>query len=216
MKHGFQIKVCGLRDPGNIRAIATLQPDAMGFIFYPPSKRFVGDLLSPAVMQELPSTIDKVGVFVNAENTEILSISKRYGLGSIQLHGDEPCEQLAELRKAAPHLSLWKAFGLSSGFDFSRLTAYEPYCDTFLFDTKTRSYGGSGQTFDWSILASYQGTKPFWLSGGLGLPHVPAILSFASSAPSFYGVDLNSQLEDSPGLKSIELTRQVLGDLRGE
>lgn len=209
----FCVKVCGMREPDNIRAIASLRPDAMGFIFYRKSKRYMADTLCPSVVHQLSHSIQRVGVFVNADTEEMVEQCKRYKLSTVQLHGDETPEQVCSLRAAAPHLVLWKAFGLSSSFDFLQIASYEPFCDAFLFDTKTVGYGGSGETFDWSLLASYPGSLPYWLSGGLGPEHVSALLSLKQY--TIYGVDLNSQLEVAPGLKSVETTRQVLGGLRG-
>ena len=215
-KPPFRIKVCGMREPDNIRAIAALQPDAMGFIFYPKSKRYMAETLDPSVVRELPRAIQTVGVFVNASVDEMILQCERYHLSTVQLHGDEAPEQAEQMRTKSPELSIWKAFGLSNDFDFDSLALYEPHCDAFLFDTKTKGYGGSGQTFDWSLLSSYRGNVPFWLSGGLGPEQVSALVTFAQHNPSLVGVDLNSQLEVAPGLKSVERTQQVLGDLRGE
>ena len=85
----LKIKVCGMREPGNIREVAGLKPDYMGFIFYPASKRYAGRL-SPSDLMNIPVEIKKVAVFVNASREEIVSTCKAYSIRILQLHGDEP------------------------------------------------------------------------------------------------------------------------------
>lgn len=231
MTSSLSIKVCGLRDPENIRAIAELSPDMMGFIFYPPSKRFVGDVLRPEVVASLPASIAKVGVFVNASNEEMLHAVERFGLDVLQLHGDEAPEQLASLRKLEPKLSIWKALGVKEASDLEQTREFHGLCERFLFDTKTPGYGGSGQTFDWSLLQTYSEadsfhsvdrrgdegqSTPFLLSGGLGPDNLHEVQSFGESTPLCVGVDINSRVEVSPGLKSVEQVKQVIQTLRGE
>ncbi|TNE43600.1 MAG: phosphoribosylanthranilate isomerase [Deltaproteobacteria bacterium] len=225
----LSIKVCGLRDPENIRAIADLSPDMMGFIFYPPSKRFVGDVLQPEVVRSLPASIAKVGVFVNATNEEMLQTVARFHLDVLQLHGDETPEQIASLRKLEPKLSIWKAMGIQEPSDLNQAANYQGLCERLLFDTKTSDYGGSGRTFDWSLLQSYAGASlsvasttdkakkaPFFLSGGLGLNNISEAKAFVLATPLCVGVDINSRVEVSPGLKSVEQVKQVIQTLRGE
>ncbi len=227
----LSIKVCGLRDPKNIRAIAELAPDMMGFIFFPPSKRFVGDVLPPEFVRSLPASIVKVGVFVNATNEEMLQTVERFHLDVLQLHGDETPEQIASLRKLEPKLSIWKAMGIQEPSDLDQAEHYLGLCEQFLFDTKTSDYGGSGRSFDWSLLQGYANahaslsvpstsdeTKktPFLLSGGLGLGNISEAKAFVLRTPLCVGVDINSRVEVSPGLKSVEQVKQVIQTLRGE
>src|SRR3989338_8564466 len=100
------LKVCGLKDPENIKQVATLKPDYMGFIFYPESKRFVGD---DFVMPTISHEIKKVGVFVNANSSYIIDKVDEYKLDLIQLHGDEKPEFCEVLNHIVPVI---KAFGV--------------------------------------------------------------------------------------------------------
>ena len=84
-----RLKVCGMKQPDNMQAVAGMQPDYLGFIFYPKSKRYMVDMLTPEEVRGLPASIRKVGVFVNAESDQILSLAAAYGLDVLQLHGDE-------------------------------------------------------------------------------------------------------------------------------
>jgi phosphoribosylanthranilate isomerase len=199
------VKVCGMRDALNIRLVEQLPIDWMGFIFYPRSPRYVDTV--PAY---LPEHVRRVGIFVNADTAFIKEHSERFSLNFVQLHGHETPAQCREV-KAATGLGIIKAFGISSAADFSNVAAYEGAADYFLFDTKCDSAGGSGRSFDHTLLRQYTGTTPFLLSGGLGPESVDELRSF--SHPAFLGIDLNSKFEVSPALKSVGKLRQFLSEL---
>ena len=194
----MKIKVCGMRDADNIKAVAALNPDYLGFIFYDKSPRFVGNLPAEA-LADTPSTINKVAVFVNESLENISTLVDKYNFDFIQLHGDETPDFCKALRNEAIVI---KAFGVNSEFDFKQLDKYKNKVDLFLFDTKTDSHGGSGQTFDWNILDKYDLEVPFFVSGGLGPDNIEDALKI--DHPKFYGVDLNSKFEISPALKNID------------
>ena len=125
----MKLKVCGMRSPDNIMALSQLAPDYMGFIFWEHSKRFI---TSPT--PDLPASIKKTGVFVDAALTYIQDIAKHHQLQALQLHGDESPDFCQKLQ--ATGLEVIKAFAVDAAFDFSVLEAYESVCDYFLFDTK--------------------------------------------------------------------------------
>lgn len=204
----MKIKVCGLKYPENIEAVAALEPDYMGFIFYGKSPRYMADL-NDGVLQDLPSAIKKTGVFVNESAENIERLVKQYDLGAIQLHGDESPEFCAAFKNKA---TVIKAFGINEDFDFTHLKAYITNVDFFLFDTKTKEYGGSGKTFDWGILDQYKLDVPFFLSGGLGPDNIEEVKNIKH--PRFYGVDLNSRFEIEPGLKNIEKLEQAFAIIK--
>lgn len=208
----MQIKICGMREAANLRAIAGLEPDFLGFIFYEKSPRFVGDALSPELLRSLPPTVRKVGVFVDAPLAELLATACHYGLDYVQLHGHETPTYCRETR--AHNLRIIKAFSVDEGFNFATLTAYSPSCDYFLFDTKGAHPGGNGTTFDWQVLARYQGPTPFLLSGGLGPGNAEELRHFQH--PYLAGYDFNSQLETAPGLKDVAATERLLNSISNE
>ena len=195
-----------MREAGNILAISELNPDFLGFIFYEKSSRCVREVLDPAQVRSLPPAICKVGVFVDANLTDVWATAQRFGLDYVQLHGHETPDYCQQAR--ALGLRLIKAFSVDKVFDFSTLMHYEPFCDYFLFDTKGELPGGNGTVFDWRVLATYTGPIPFLLGGGLGLHNLPDLLHFQH--PQLCGFDFNSQLELSPGLKDVDATRQLL------
>jgi phosphoribosylanthranilate isomerase len=200
----MKIKICGMRDPANIAAIAALNPDYMGFIFYDRSPRFAG-ALPPETLDGLPDSIRRVGVFVDAPMAEILDQSDRYALNLIQLHGSEAPEICAEIRR---HLPVIKAFGLAEAADFNRTEAYAGSCDYFLFDTKTPSHGGSGRAFDHALLTLYTGRTPYFLSGGLAPADADRLAAVRD--PRCVAIDINSCFETAPGVKDPTLVEPFL------
>jgi phosphoribosylanthranilate isomerase len=211
----MKIKICGIQDSMNMEAIAALDPDMMGFIFYPGSKRYMKDTILPSEMMHISPIIEKIGVFVNEKMDKLEAILDYYPLDGIQLHGDESPAYLASLMKILEGrvMTVIKAFGIDEQFNWRSLRNYEPYCDYFLFDTKSAAYGGSGHKFDWSLLRMYSGKVPFILSGGIDVGDLEDIVKLR--LPNVYAVDMNSKLEVSPGLKdtvkvkgAIELIRR--------
>jgi phosphoribosylanthranilate isomerase len=198
-----KIKVCGLKDPENIKAIAALAPDYMGFICYGLSPRFIAQL-PPGVLDALPVAIYKTAVFVNESKALIESLIDQFGFNAVQLHGDEIPEFCQALRSK---VKVFKAFGVGDGFDFEQLSAYKDSVDHFMFDTKTEGYGGSGKTFNWNILEKYTLEVPFFVCGGISLDNLENIKQIKH--PAFYGVDLNSRFEVEPGIKDIEKLAQA-------
>lgn len=196
----LKIKVCGMKYLANIKALAELEPDFMGFIFYPLSQRFIGVEFERNDVANLQPDIQRTAVFVNAHLHEVIEFSNLYGMKTIQLHGQESPEFCGELK--AKGFKVIKAFGVDESFDFNTLNAFVEQVDFFLFDTKTSTHGGSGLTFDWRVLQKYNIEKPFLLSGGLGPDNLAEVLKIKHK--NFYGVDLNSKFEIEPALKDIE------------
>ncbi len=196
------IKTCGMRDADNIRAVSELRIDWMGFIFWPPSSRYVSE--KPTF---LPTRQKRVGVFVDARIEEVKSKADEYALDLIQLHGSESpafCEWL----KANSRQQLIKAFNIATQEDLEQTRPYEGLVDYFLFDTKAKMVGGNGTQFDWSVLSAYQGNTPFLLSGGIGPDDAEKVRNFHH--PQLAGIDLNSRFELSPALKDIEKLKQFI------
>lgn len=213
----MRIKVCGMRNPENIFALAELKPDYLGLIFYPLSKRFVGDL-DKSVLGVLPISIKLTGVFVDESLENVLEKVQEYNLNAIQLHGSESVEYCRELKRELTRTSpfieieIWKAFGISSSFDFETLNSFQNNVDSFLFDTKTVEHGGSGISFDWRVLSEYKLDKPFFLSGGISPENIQEV--FNLNHKQLLGVDLNSKFEIEPGLKDIDSLQSAFDIIR--
>ena len=207
MADKIRIKVCGMRDPENIRKVADLKPDYLGFILYPPSKRYIGDdyeLRSP-----LPKGISKVGIFVNALISEIVHWVNRLELDYVQLHGEESPEYCHELQLIG--ISVIKSFGIDTGYDFNSIEPWLSATDYFLFDTKTPERGGSGKQFNWEQLKDYPFDRAFFLSGGIGPDDARSIKKIRDLP--LHAVDINSRFEESPAIKNIDLLKKFIRDL---
>ncbi len=205
----MKVKVCGMRDSGNIQELLKLQPDYIGFIFYRESRRFA-ESLDEATISSIPGVIKKTGVFVNEELQEIKKQVDKYGLQTIQLHGNESIDFCKSLQQE--NLEVIKAFGVDEVFDFSGLAEYEDSVDYFLFDTKTSSYGGSGMAFNLSLLERYSLSKSYFLSGGLSPENLQSVKKLNDHR--LYAVDLNSKFEIEPGLKDIEKLAKAFDIIR--
>lgn len=189
-----------MKYPDNIKQVAELQPDYLGFIFYHRSKRnFDG------IIPEISSKIKKTGVFVDESLEFILKKVKKYNLQAVQLHGDESPELCKEL-KLNKDMEVIKVFSVGESFDFEVLNKYEEVSDYFLFDTKGKEKGGNGSVFNWELLNGYKSKKPFFLSGGIGMKELGVIQNFLKSKASKYcfALDLNSKFELEPGVKDVK------------
>ena len=195
-----------MRTPENIEALAALNPDYMGFIFWASSSRFVNKI-TPL----LPNKIKKTGVFVDATIDYIETIIKEHKLQAVQLHGKEAPEFCAYIKTL--DVEVIKAFSMKEAFDFKSLEPYEIACDFYLFDTKGELPGGNGYGFDWSILKNYPSVKPFFLSGGIGKEEVSQILELRNTDLPLYAIDVNSKFESAPGVKKIDELKQFKNEL---
>lgn len=203
----MNIKVCGITDMKQLQQLDGLDIDFAGLIFYPDSPRYVAGKLSPKDVKKADFDIRKTGVFVNPELIDVLDAIDEYGLQVVQLHGDESpglCEDLSA------EVEVIKAFRIRGNEDINALVApYDAVCDYYLFDTGglKESFGGTGQQFDWGLLAGARIEKPFFLSGGIGVEDLARIRAFKH--PDFFGVDVNSKLEISPGVKDMSKVLQL-------
>lgn len=192
------VKICGMKYPENIKAVAALKPDFIGFIFYSKSPRYI-EPFPVEVLSSIPPEIKKTGVFVNEDIDEILTAVHKYRLDAVQLHGSELEKVCRKLRETG--LTIIKAFPIATSCNFIPTSHYEGLCDYFVFDTKTEHHGGSGCKFNWNMLHEYKGKTPFLLSGGIAPDDINAVLSI--NHPQMIGVDLNSRFEIKPGLKDV-------------
>lgn len=232
----MKLKVCGMKYKDNIEAVAKLQPDYLGFIFYDKSARYFNTSIP-----KLPESIKKVGVFVDEELDIVIEKISEFDLQAVQLHGNESPKYCLALKRhyeeqsdvvistketdchdfhsSSPKASMSnrksrndntleviKVFSIKNEFNFEVLQPYEEACDYFLFDTKGKLPGGNGYTFNWDVLKNYPSTKPYFLSGGIGINEVDSILSFLRRQESqyCYAIDVNSKFEIESGLKNIE------------
>ena len=231
----MKLKVCGMKYKDNIEQVAVLQPDYLGFIFYDKSARYFD-----SVIPNIPKSIKKVGVFVDADFIDVIKKIKTHNLQAVQLHGEESpeyclklkrhyeekndevistkkpdCHDFSQKSRNNKKVEIIKVFSIKDPFNFDDLNPYESVCDCYLFDTKGKLPGGNGYTFDWNILKDYTSTKPYFLSGGIGLNEIENIKSFIKSDTSkhCFSIDVNSQFEMKPGLKNIKILQEFKSEL---
>ena len=205
------VKVCGMREPENIEKVVQLGVDMMGFIFYPKSPRFASQSVARTAADK---NVCRVGVFVN-ESVELISDKiLQFDLNAVQLHGNESRELCEQLHEQNGLLKVIKAISVSTAGDIQKYKEYVGAVDYFLFDTKCKTVGGSGQQFDWQVLENYDGDVPFILSGGIGPEDVERIRNFHH--PKCIGIDLNSKFEMEPGLKDVEMLKTFLENIENK
>jgi phosphoribosylanthranilate isomerase len=197
----MNIKICGITEMKQLQQLDGLDIDFAGLVFYKDSPRYIGDKLSKKEVKNADFDLKKVGVFVNPEMIDVLDAIDDYGLEVVQLHGDESAQMCEDL---SSEVEVIKAFRVTDGTDIDKMVApYDGVCDYYLFDTGglKESFGGTGQQFDWSILTRAKIEKPFFLSGGIGPEDAARVKAFKH--PDFFGVDVNSRFEKSPGVKDM-------------
>lgn len=210
-----------MRDPENIRAVAGLGIDMMGFIFWPKSPRYVQQL--PSLTGMMPDRADDgivagkrckyVGVFVDDMPQNIVTRVYNFHLDYVQLHGSESVTYIDNLRRTlvpdiAPDIKIIKALSIREADDVKRWRDYDGHVDMLLFDTKCKCVGGSGEQFDWSVLEEYDGNIPFLLSGGIGPDDAERVKAFRH--PMCVGIDLNSRFETQPAMKDVDRLRTFI------
>ena len=197
------IKVCGITNLEDALAAVEAGADALGFNFYGPSPRYISPADARELINQLPGSILKVGVFVNEKLQSVLRIAQEVNLSAIQLHGDESPEYCRELKGRY----VIKAFGARNDLD---LEAYK--VEAIMLDSKDDLlYGGTGRVFDWSIAQRANRSVPkLFLAGGLS----PENVANAITTVQPFAVDACSSLEAAPGKKNHERVRAFVEAVR--
>ncbi len=207
----MRIKICGITQPGQGKAIATLGATALGFICVPVSPRYVTQAQIRAVVEQLPENVDRIGVFANTNWEEICYTVTASGLNGVQLHGDESPEFCHQLRQLLPNIEIIKALRVGSSEAGDRAIIYTRWVDTLLLDAyHPQQMGGTGKTLDWAKLKQFHPTCPWLLAGGLTPDNVLEALNQVN--PS--GIDLSSGVELTPGDKDLEKVAQLFKRLQ--
>lgn len=193
-----------MRDADNIRSVEGTGADWFGLIFYPRSPRYVA---SPPAY--LPTQGKRVGVFVHPQYREVVDHVKQYGLKAVQFHGTASPEMCQTFRERG--LIVIRALPVTETF-VAETAEYTGKVDYFLFDTPTLKFGGSGRSYDWSLLHRYLGPTPFLLSGGLSPQSLPLLKQFAH--PYLAGYDLNSGFELAPAMKDAAALKQFIEQIK--
>ena len=201
----MKIKVCGLNNKTDLLSLSQLNIDFFGFIFYEKSPRYFFD--NPV---DLNKDLNSVGVFVNESIKKVTNIVESLSLKYVQLHGDEDVNYCNQIKKKCKVI---KAFRIDKEINIDLIKKYYSCCDLILFDTLTKKYGGSGKKFDWDILMNSKIEKNFILSGGINFDDIEKINYLKSKSSFFYGVDINSKFEFTPGKKDIKKIEEFLKNI---
>jgi len=200
-----RIKICGMTNRDDALCAVDWGADALGFIFYSRSPRYVSPEQAGEMIAALPPFVTPVGVFVNASEAHIDAVVKLAGLRAIQLHGDE--SPAACLGHSVPVI---RALRVGPDFDPEMMRAY--LVDTFLLDTaKAGQYGGTGEAFDWSKAIAAKPYGRIVLSGGLN----PGNVARAIETVAPYAVDVGSGVEAEPGKKDHGKLKRFLEVAKG-
>jgi phosphoribosylanthranilate isomerase len=186
------VKICGITNLADAVTAVEAGADALGFIFYPQSKRCISVSTAASIIREVPAPILKVGVFVNVTREEALATQSGCGLTVLQFHGDEPPEYCAGFNGVT-----WKAFRVEGVETLRRLPTYNT--SAWLLDAWSPAMpGGTGERFDWDLaLEAQDAGRPIILAGGL----TPENVAGGIQRVRPWGVDVSSGVELSPGRK---------------
>ena len=206
----MRVKICGITQPQQSVAIASLGATALGFICVPTSPRYVTTLQIQGAVAHLPANIDKIGVFANTSISEISRTVIDSGLTGVQLHGDESPDFCHQLRQALTNVEIIKAVRIRSLEHLDKALLYTQCTDTLLLDAyHPQQLGGTGQTLDWQMLQRFSPSCPWLLAGGL----TPDNIIEALSQVNPNGIDLSSGVEIKPGDKDLSKVAQLFEKL---
>jgi len=186
----MKVKICGITNIEDALLCYNLGTDAIGFIFYKNSKRYIEPEKAKVIIEKLPAFVLKVGVFVNESSEIINSISKEIKLNIVQLHGDESPSDITNI-----DLPVIKAFRVDENFDYSILSKYKN-CSFLLDSFDKKEYGGTGKNFEWDRIPPELKHKII-LAGGISIDNIKYI--YQNIKPS--AIDVSSSLEIEPGKK---------------
>lgn len=196
----IRVKICGITNKEDALYASKLGADALGFIFFEGSKRYVSPIDAREIIKSLPPFIVKVGVFVGEDLTKILEIYNFVGLDRIQLHTERP-----EGLKNIPAEKVIMAYRIKSKEDVTEAlnSRYFPLLDRY----EEKEYGGTGKAFDWSYLKEVK--KPYILAGGINLDNIEEVLNIKP-----YAIDIASGVEKSYGKKDHKKLFDIFRKLR--
>ncbi|XZN99499.1 MAG: phosphoribosylanthranilate isomerase [Microcoleus sp.] len=210
----MRVKICGITKVEQGMTIASLGAQALGFICVPASPRYVNPETIRLIVEHLPATVDRIGVFANSTIENICQVVVKSNLTGVQLHGDETAEYGDRLRELLPKIEIIKALRVKTPETLDMANMYAIHVDTLLLDAyHPDQLGGTGKTLDWKMLAEFRPSCPWLLAGGLRPDNVlNAIGSFAGN--NFSGIDLSSGVEIAPGDKDLTKVADLFDQLK--
>ncbi len=209
MDNQTKVKICGITNLEDARFASGALVDYLGFIFTEKSKRYIDPEKAGAIVNWVEGP-EKVGVFMNQPLDDVNLLAKFSGVDYVQLHGQETVEYCQLVEK--PIIKVIHVSKTSTKEELeTKVALYSEVAEFILFDTQNNGeYGGTGKTFDWSLLRNIAGDKPFFLAGGL----TPDNVSEAIDLVQPFAVDVNSGVEEEPGLKDFEKIERLMSNLK--
>jgi len=200
-----KIKICGFTHPEAARVAAYAGADAIGLVFYEPSPRNVSIEAAREIVNALPPFVNRVGLFVNANPSQIDEVLCEVPLDTLQFHGDESPADCAQY-----HLPFYKAVRVTETSNLHQIANDYSQANALLLDAyNAKTYGGTGESFDWS-LAKVDIDLPFILAGGLTPDNV--VMAIEQVKP--YAVDTSSGVESAKGVKDVDKIRDFISKVR--
>lgn len=204
------VKICGITEPRSLQACMDAGARFIGFVFYDPSPRFIETNTAYTLSQMVPTAIRSVGLFVDPDDTYLDHVTSTVSLDMIQLHGCETPERIMNIRSRT-NIPVIKAIDVINERDLECIADYEAVVDWLLFDTKIEGQsGGSGQSFDWTLLENRTFQCPWMLSGGLNSQNIHKALSIVTPQ----AVDVSSGVEEIRGKKSAEKITEFINTVK--
>ena len=200
-----KVKICGITNIGDAYSAAECGVDALGFIFYPKSQRYIAPAKAKEMIQKLSPEIIRVGVFVNQEIHAVKEIVSFCGLHLIQLHGDESPEYCGQF----PMSTLIKAVSCQTEKEIQELKNY-PVAAILVDAREAGHYGGTGKNSDWRLAIKVKEKHPLILAGGLNRENIREAIERVRPQ----AVDINSGVETSPGKKDPHKIREIMEIIR--
>ena len=207
----MRIKICGITQLDQGYAIAQLGATMLGFICVPSSPRYVPSEKIQIILNNLPKSIQTIGVFANTSIEQIYQIVLETGLTGVQLHGNESPDFCDRLRQMLPQIELIKALRIKCSATLLQTQDYFNSIDALLLDAyHPQHLGGTGKTLDWQSLQQFSPSCSWFLAGGLTPDNIQEALQ--QLKPD--GIDLSSGVERSPGDKDLEKVKQLFDRLK--
>ncbi|MBO0928427.1 phosphoribosylanthranilate isomerase [Staphylococcus sp. 30400_3112M30941] len=206
----MKLKFCGFTSIKDVTAASQLPIDAIGFIHYEKSKRHQTIAQIQKLASAVPEHIDKVCVMVNPDLTTIEQVLINTSINTIQLHGTETVDLIKGIKKKYPRIKIIKALPADENI-ISNINSYKAFVDLFIIDTPSVSYGGTGQTYDWTILKHIKDI-PYLIAGGINSENIQTVNQLKLS---HLGYDLASGIEVD-GRKNIEKMTAIVNIVKGE
>lgn len=202
-----KVKICGITLKEQALEIASLAVDAMGFVLYPASPRYVNPETVGDILKELPPFLKTVGVFVDEVLEKLVEITRKTGLDLVQLNGNESPKYCNLLTLQG--ISWIKVFRIKDSLDEHAWSIYPSRY--FLLDAwSVKDYGGTGKTFSWDLAAEASKNYQIILAGGINSDNIENAISQVKP----YGIDVSSGVETAPGIKSIKKINQLLANIK--